>query len=64
MKVNIDISCKYFSFLAYQRSVQLSYETLGILIEALGEIETLIEERERERKAGHKDTYSQLIKFS
>ena len=34
-KVNIDILCKYFSFLAYQRSVQLLYETLDKLIEAL-----------------------------
>ena len=31
----MDISCKYFSFLAYQRSVQLLYETLDTLIEAL-----------------------------
>ena len=29
------ISCKYFSFLAYQRSLQLLYETLDTLIEAL-----------------------------
>ena len=35
VKVNIDISCKYFSFLVYQRSVQLLYETIGTLIEAL-----------------------------
>ena len=35
MKVNIDILCKYFSFLTYQRSVQLLYETLDILIEVL-----------------------------
>ena len=26
VKVNIDILCKYFSFLAYQGSVQLLYE--------------------------------------
>ena len=32
---HMDISCKYFSFLAYQRSVQLLYETLDTLIEAL-----------------------------
>ena len=31
----VDISSKYFSFLAYQRSVQLLYETVTILIEAL-----------------------------
>ena len=35
MKVNIDISCKYFSSLAYQRSVQFLYEALDTLIEAL-----------------------------
>ena len=35
MKVNIDILLKYFSFSAYKRSVQLLYETLDILIEAL-----------------------------
>ena len=35
VKVNIDVSCKYFSFLAYQISVKLLYETLDILIEAL-----------------------------
>ena len=35
MKVNIDISCNYFHFLAYQGSVQLTYETLDTLIEAL-----------------------------
>ena len=35
VKVNIDISCIYFSFLAYQRSVQLFHETLDTLIEAL-----------------------------
>ena len=34
VKVNIDNSGKYFSFLAYQRSVQLLYETLDTLIEA------------------------------
>ena len=33
MEVNIDISCKYLSFLACQRSVL--YETLDILIETL-----------------------------
>ena len=32
VKVNIDISCKYFSFLAYQRTVQLLYEILDTLI--------------------------------
>ena len=30
-----DILCEHFSFLAYQRSVQLLYETLDTLIEAL-----------------------------
>ena len=35
MKVNIDNSCKYFSFLAYQRTVQLLYETLDTSIEDL-----------------------------
>ena len=35
MKVNIDISFKYFSFLAYQRSVQFLYEMLDTLMEAL-----------------------------
>ena len=35
VKVNKDIWCKYFSVLAYQRSVQLLYETVDILIEAL-----------------------------
>ena len=35
MKVSIDIFGKYFSFIAYQRSVQLLYETLGTLIKAL-----------------------------
>ena len=34
VELNIDISCKCFSFLAYQGSVQLIYETLGTLIEA------------------------------
>ena len=34
MKVNIDISFKYFSFLVYQRSVQFLYKTLDTLIEA------------------------------
>ena len=33
VKVNIDISCKYYSVLAYL--VQLLYETLDTLIEAL-----------------------------
>ena len=33
--VNIVISCKYFSFLAYQRSMQLLYETFDTLIEDL-----------------------------
>ena len=35
MKISIDIWCKYFSFLTYQRSVLLFYETLDTLIEAL-----------------------------
>ena len=35
VKVNMDILCKYFSFLAYQRSVQLLYETLDTSIDAL-----------------------------
>ena len=35
MKVNIDNSCKYFSFVAYQRTVQLLYETLDTSIEDL-----------------------------
>ena len=35
MKLNIDISCKCLSFLLYHRSVELSYETLDTLIEAL-----------------------------
>ena len=35
MKVNIDISCKCFSLLVYQRSVQLLHETLDTLIKAL-----------------------------
>ena len=35
MKVNKDISRKYFSFLAYQRSLQFLYETLDTLIETL-----------------------------
>ena len=35
VKVNIDISCKYSSFLAYRRRVQLLYEMLDTLIEAL-----------------------------
>ena len=30
-----NISCKYFSFLVYQRIVQLLYETLDTFIEAL-----------------------------
>ena len=30
MKVKMDILWKYFSFLAYQRSVQLLYDTLDI----------------------------------
>ena len=32
MKVKMDILWKYFSFLAYQRSVQLLYDTLDTLI--------------------------------
>ena len=35
LKVNIDILCKCFLFLAYQRSAQLLYETLYTSIEAL-----------------------------
>ena len=35
LEANMDTSRKYFSFLAYQRSVQLLYETLDTLIEAL-----------------------------
>ena len=35
MRVNTDILCNYFPLLAYQRSVQLTYETLDTLIEAL-----------------------------
>ena len=35
VKVSIDILFKYFSFLAYKRKVQLLYEMLGTLIEAL-----------------------------
>ena len=35
VKISIDISRKYFSFLASQRSVLLFYETLDTLIEAL-----------------------------
>ena len=35
MKVKMDILWKYFSFLAYQRSVQLLYDTLDTLIVAL-----------------------------
>ena len=35
VKVNIDILCNCFSFLVYQRSVQLLYEMLDTLIEAL-----------------------------
>ena len=35
MKLNIDILWKYFTFLAYQRSVQLLYELLDTFIEAL-----------------------------
>ena len=35
VKVNINILCKKFSFLVDQRSVQLLYETLDTLIEAL-----------------------------
>ena len=35
VKVNIDISCKYFSFLVYQRSAQLLHKMLDTLIEAL-----------------------------
>ena len=35
VKVNLDILCKYFPFLAYQRGAQLLYETLDTLIEAL-----------------------------
>ena len=30
MKVNIDISCNYVSFLAHQSSIQFLYETLNI----------------------------------
>ena len=41
VKVNIGILCEYFSFLAYQRSVQLLYETLNTLIEALIESDGL-----------------------
>ena len=33
MNVNKDVLCKYFSFLAYQRSIL--YETLDTLIDAL-----------------------------
>ena len=29
------VSCKYFSFLTYQRSIEILYETLDTLIEAL-----------------------------
>ena len=32
VKVNINISCEYFSFIVYQRSVQLLYEILDLLI--------------------------------
>ena len=35
MKVNTDILCIYVSFLVYQRNVQLLYEKLETLIEAL-----------------------------
>ena len=35
VKANIDIFRKYFSFLAYQRSVRLLYETLETLRKAL-----------------------------
>ena len=35
VKVTIDVSCKYLSFLACQRSVKLLYEGLDTLIEAL-----------------------------
>ena len=35
VKVNIDISCKHFSFLTYQRSAQFLHETLDTLIETL-----------------------------
>ena len=35
VKVNMGILNKHFSFLAYQRSVQLLYETLDTLIAAL-----------------------------
>lgn len=34
MEVNTDILCIYFSFLVYQRNVQLLYEKLRTLIEA------------------------------
>ena len=35
VKINIDILCKYLFVLANQRSVQLLYEMLDTLIEAL-----------------------------
>ena len=35
MKVNIDTSSKYFSFLVYHTNVQHLHETLDTLIEAL-----------------------------
>lgn len=35
MRVNTEILCNYFPLLAYQGSVQLTYETLDTLIEAL-----------------------------
>ena len=35
VKVHIDVLCKYSSFLAYQRSVQLLHETSDTFIEAL-----------------------------
>ena len=43
MKVNKDISCIYFSFLAYQRGVQLLYETKDTLIEAFPDSLTFTE---------------------
>ena len=35
MKVNKDVSCIYFSFLAFQRGAQRLYETKDTLIKAL-----------------------------
>ena len=35
VKVDVEISCDYFSFLDFQRSAQVLYETLNSLVAAL-----------------------------